>query len=138
MKAKEWLKANGHISEVTRGRMSLAHHELLKSELAKGTKFSDYPKKDISVPGEGEASVTVIRSVGSSGNVVPDVPDARYPVESTKVYTLDGVLTKATTRAACFHCGCSLAYCTCDLRERTPRAIVSNSSGYVDVRLVLQ
>lgn len=127
-KRKEWLLSEGHIAEITRGRISLDNQERCEEAARNGVKFSDLTVKSVA------GVETVTKATYQTEKHIPDIPDARYPVETTRVYTMDGALTKANTRAACFNCSVSLAYCTCD----APRAIVSNSSGYVPVRLEIQ
>ena len=42
MKAKQWLKDNGHIAEITRGRISHENHMRLQAAYDNGQRFSDW------------------------------------------------------------------------------------------------
>lgn len=49
MKPKDYLVKNGYLKEVTRGRLSLAHIEILKDAVADGAKIEGYEKSGVSV-----------------------------------------------------------------------------------------
>jgi hypothetical protein len=124
-KKKEWLLANGHIDKIGRGRLSRTCHDALKAAVASGVKFSDYETT------VDKADGTVVKAPVA---VSYDMPTVRW----NTVLLPNGKPSGATVKAACFNCSVSLAYCTCDLRGLTPRAIISNDSGYVPVRLEMK
>jgi hypothetical protein len=116
--AKEWLKANGHIAEVTRGRISNENHKRLLAAVAEGVKFSDYPK----------GGTVVTSPTGESTYVKPEKPSEtdglavlrpyRYPDEKNwhavpKGETIYGI-SSFGMREVC-RCGNSLVACYCDI-----------------------
>ena len=109
-KAKEWLKENGHIAEVTRGRISNDNHKRLLDAVSKGVKFSDYPK----------GGTVVSTPTGETAYVKPAAPTGTEIAEL--YYRYDEKLYKAVgksgtiygMREACNNCGLSLVGHKCD------------------------
>ncbi len=108
--AKEWLKANGHIAEVTRGRISNENHKRLLAAVAQGVKFSDYPKGGTVVK-TGDGQEKYVKPEAPTGVEIPELY-YRYSLEgyhakdsSGKVYSM---------REACQNCGLSLVGHKCD------------------------
>lgn len=115
MTPKEWAKQNGwpNIS-LGRGRMpkdaSLAYQAWLK-----GQPQPTAPDKPAKAPTK-------------KGEFVEPAP--RVNPETATVYAvIDGRKVYGSMRAACFYCHVSLGWCKCP----APKAIVSNTSGYVPV-----
>ena len=129
-RAKEYLVAQGLIAKAGRGRMSATAHEFLKNALSEGVKFSDYPKKDVTVMVSGkETKVEAKKPKAEFLDVAPEV----FP-QSARVYSrIDGKKVYGTMRACCFYCSVSLYWCTCAYFNRQPLAIVDNTHGYVPV-----
>lgn len=118
MKPKDWLLANGHIKEITRGRMSRENIALIENAVRDGAVIDGYvvskvePKvtKDVPAPSKVER-VTV------ATDRIADVPDEVRPESEWEAYTyLDGAKRPVGMRTVCNQCGNSLTYCHC----RTP------------------
>jgi len=139
LKAKEWLKANGHIAEVTRGRMSHAHHALLQEAYADGVRFSDWGPDRVAVmvtettdaTGATVETVSAHRIDGydASGNIAEIAP-YRYNHDTHKALQADGV--ERSLREVCYSCSVSLVQCTCG----NPHVVARNGQGYVPVTIV--
>ena len=116
-KAKEWLKANGYIAEVTRGRISNDNHKRLLAAVGQGVKFSDYPKGGSVVTAEtGETTYVKPVAVAESEGIATLRP-YRYPDEKNwqavpKGATIFGI-TSFGMREVC-KCNNSLVACYCD------------------------
>lgn len=116
-KAKEWLKANGHIAEVTRGRISNDNHKRLLDAVAKGVKFSDYPKGGTVVTAPTGESTYVKPAKPSETDGIAILRPYRYPDEHNwqavpTAGTIYGI-TSFGMREVC-KCGNSLVACYCD------------------------
>jgi hypothetical protein len=108
--AKEWLKANGHIAEVTRGRISNDNHKRLLAAVAEGVKFSDYPKGGtVVVTPTGESTYVKPATVEEVG--IPDLY-YRYDEHAWKAVAEDGTIYGM--REACNNCGYSLVGHKCN------------------------
>lgn len=113
MKAKEWLKANGHIAEITRGRISGENHSRIAQAIANGLVLSDYNKGN-----ESKATKTTraakpkVKSV-SSNDVVADIRYT-YPEDEFTAYRFDGTKKiPVGMRTVCNTCRNSLVGCFC-------------------------
>lgn len=147
IKAKEWLKANGHIQEVTRGRISHANHVLLKEAYDNGQRFSDWSDDRVSVQvtettdkatGDVTEVVTAHRIDGYAANGNPvDIAPYLYNHTTHAVYedTVDGSKGfKRSLREVCFNCSVSLVQCTCG----APQVVARNGHGYVPATIVAE
>lgn len=146
IKAKEWLKANGHIQEVTRGRISHANHVLLQEAYEGGQRFSDWGPDRVAVmvtetTDKTTGDVTEVTSAhridgyGSNGNPV-DIAPYLYNHTTHAVYedTVNGKGRKRSLKEVCFNDGVSLVQCTCG----DPKVVARNGQGYVPVTIVLE
>jgi hypothetical protein len=139
MKAKEWLKANGHIAEIGRGRISHENHLRLQRAHDNGQRFSDWPKgvlmatpvETVATAGQVDAVVTYHRTDGydASGNIAEIAPYL-YNHDTHKAVEADG--TVRSLREVCYYDGVSLVQCTCG----HPKVVASNGRGYVAVTIV--
>lgn len=115
MKAKQWLKDNGHIKEVGRGRISLENHARLKAAHDSGVEFSDWPKGKVTTTvatPDKPAVARVEKVVSESGvKVVSDLV-FRYDEREWFAQAADG--TKFGMREVCQPCGYSLVGHQCD------------------------
>lgn len=109
MKPKEWLKANGHLSEVGRGRLSGAHIELIRQAVAQGADIEGYSSTGRLAP---KASAPK-RDVESTG--IPDVPEQLRDARDFKVVsaTTGKAIPMVGPKTVCNGCGSSLTYCPC-------------------------
>lgn len=123
MKPKDWLKANGHISEIKRGRMSREHIELIKAAVATGVKIEGYGE----VTATADKPATVERTAVDPNRLV-DVPDVYRDERTLMAYrTQDGKQIEIGMRTVDNNCGSSLTYCRCD----SPRVWVDHESQAV-------
>lgn len=109
MKAKDWLKANGHIAEVTRGRISNENHARLAEAAAKGQVFSDWPKGKVTITpavGEEKATAKVEKSAIAAGDNYGEA-FIRYDDWANMIAVADDG-TKFSMKEACNNCGLSL------------------------------
>lgn len=147
VKAKQWLKDNGHIAEITRGRISHENHTRLQSAYESGQRFSDWGPDRVAVmvtestdsaTGEVTETVTAHRIDGydAHGNIAEIAP-YRYNLDTHAVYedTSDGSKGKRRSlKEVCFTCSVSLVQCTCG----NPHVVARNGQGYVPVSIVAE
>jgi hypothetical protein len=145
VKAKEWLKANGHITEITRGRISTANHEKLQSAYDAGQRFSDWGPDRVAMmvtestdkTGATVETVTAHRIDGydATGNIAEIAP-YRYNHDTHAAYedTESGKGKRRSLREVCHHCRVSLVQCTCG----DPHVVARNGQGYVAVSIVAE
>lgn len=146
IKAKQWLKDNGHVAEVTRGRISTANHLLLQQAYDNGQRFSDWgPERNavmVTETTDKAGTVTETTSVhridgyGANGNPV-DIAPYLYNHTTHAVYedTVDGSRgAKRSLREVCFNCSVSLVQCTCG----APQVVARNGHGYVPATIVAE
>lgn len=140
MKAKQWLKDNGHIAEITRGRISHENHTRLQAAYDNGQRFSDWGPDRIAVmvtettdkaTGAVTETVTAHRIDGydAHGNIAEIAP-YRYNHSTHKAVEADG--TVRSLREVCYSCCVSLVQCTCG----NPHVVARNGQGYVPVSIV--
>jgi hypothetical protein len=111
--AKEWLKANGHIAEIGRGRISNDNHKRLLAAVEQGVKFTDYPKggKVVKAVTGETVTETYVKPPAPTGEVIAelyfryDEKDYQAVGKSGKVYGM---------REACNNCHYSLTGHICD------------------------
>lgn len=132
VKAKQWLKDNGYISEVTRGRISYENHARLAEAYKGGQRFTDWEPKETTT----STGATVVKNSKpapnkTNENIVGEVtilwPENQYVVFER------GTKTKRSMREVCMHCGVSLVQCQCDMLGREPRIVSTNMTGSVSV-----
>lgn len=111
--AKEWLKANGHIAEVTRGRISNDNHKRLLDAVSNGVKFTDYPKggKVVKTTTGETTTETYVKAPAPTGEVISELY-FRYNEKDWQAVTKSGKIHGM--REACNNCHLSLVGHTCD------------------------
>lgn len=133
MKAKQWLKDNGHIAKIGRGRISGENHQRLAES---GQTFTDWPKGVVMVEenAEGEDKVTYHRTDGytSTGEVAELAPylynhDTHAAYEDTET----GKGKRRSLREVCANDGVSLVQCTCG----APKVVATDGRGHVAVTI---
>ena len=147
IKAKEWLKREGHIDEVTRGRISHANHALLQSAYEDGQRFSDWGPEKVAVmvnqvtdteTGETSERVTAHRVDGYESNGMPvEIAPYRYNHDTHVAYedNADGTRGKRRSlREVCATDGVSLVQCTCG----NPHVVARDGRGHVAVSIVAE
>jgi len=138
MKAKEWLKQNGFIAEIGRGRISFENHKRLAES---GLEFSDWNDRKVAVmvveDDKGTEIVTAHRvdEYHTNGGYGPDgapvkVAPYRYTEAEFRAVQADG--TVRSLREVCEHCGVSLVQCYCG----HPSIVATNGQGHVSVSIV--
>lgn len=127
MKPKEWLLKNGHIKEITRGRISRENHALIEAAVKNGAKIEGY-SVSTAAPVEGNDETpesTVTKAKVSSEKVIYDVGPERYVEDETVGYIhQDGKQVEISLRTVCNTCGASLTYHMCD----SPRVWVDHKT----------
>lgn len=115
-KKKDWLKENGFITNVGRGRISGENHARLSEAANSGVKFSDYNPVE-TVKSVETGKVKVVRSsvtppaISGKGPILSDIA-YRYAENDFKAVADDG--TEYNMRAACQNCGLSLCGHRCN------------------------
>lgn len=105
MRPKQWLFENGHIASPNqRGRMSLAHKQLIEDAVSKGAKIDGFSL----VKSKGEDSK--VEKVSVSTDRIADVPDEHRAEEMWEAHTSEGTVGM---RTVCNNCTSSLTYCHC-------------------------
>jgi hypothetical protein len=112
VKPKEWLKKEGHISEVGRGRLSAAHIALIKEAVSNGVVIEGYSATARPAVTTGKpAAETVTRDVTSTG--VVDVPDMVRDPRDWDAYDDTGKIFAIGIKGVCENCRSSVTYCRC-------------------------
>ena len=113
MKPKEWLLKNGHIKEITRGRMSREHISLIENAVRNGASIEGYGVST-TAPAEKSAPVKV-EKVGTDPNRILDIPE--FPVRDEREWqgyaNVNGKIRDIGMRTVCNTCNNSLSYCGC-------------------------
>lgn len=112
MKPKEWLKENGHIKEVGRGRMSVAHIALIKDAVSKGVEIEGYSS---SKPTAQTDKPTVERTPKTPTTGMIDCPDPLRDSRDFVVVRRDNgkPIPNVGPATVCNGCHSSLTYCPC-------------------------
>lgn len=108
MKPKEWLLKNGHIKEITRGRLSRENIERIENAVREGAVIEGYAVSK-STPADNKP-VEVDKRPVANVKTVADVPDERRPEDTWEAFTDDHAVSM---RTVCNVCGNSLSYCPC-------------------------
>ena len=114
MKPKEWLLANGHIKEITRGRMSRENIALIEDAVKAGTKIEGYAVA--SAPKDGPVKDEAkVEKVKADPNRILDIPENPFRDENQwEAYAnVDGKIVPIGMRTVDNGCGNSLTYCAC-------------------------
>lgn len=122
MRPKDYLHSKGLIDNPNqRGRMSLAHKEIIEQAVRDGVQIDGYTvSQHQPASAEVNAPVKVERK---SSDGIADVPNEVRPEASWEAYTyVEGVKREVGMRTVCNGCRCSLTYCHC----RTARVWVSS------------
>jgi hypothetical protein len=143
VKAKQWLKDNGHITEITRGRISHKNHVLLNNAYADGERFSDWTPEKVALAvtestdkaGKVTETVTAHRIDGydANGNI-QEIAPYRYNHTTHAAYedTADGGKGKRRSlKEVCTTDGVSLVQCTCG----APSVVATDGRGHVAVTI---
>lgn len=117
MKPKDWLLANGHIKEITRGRMSREHIALIEQAVRDGEQIDGYAVSTAVRTPADTPTPPKVEKVAKPSERIADVPDETRPESSWEAYTYyNGAKKDIGMRTVCNTCGNSLTYCPC----RTP------------------
>lgn len=115
MKPKEWLLKNGHIKEITRGRMSRESIALINEAVKAGTVIEGYPSP--TGPNKPTASGTdkPESKVEKTSTGIANIPE--FPLRDENRWeayaNIDGKLKTIGMRTVCNTCKNSLTYCPC-------------------------
>jgi hypothetical protein len=122
-KAKVALVEAGIIKSAGRGRISAEGHAWLAKQHNAGTRFSDWPKGEITVTKTeataekpAESKVKVIRTASSTGEqTIADIPPYRFPEEDFEAYEfVNGKKKPVGLRECCNTCMVSLVAHQCE------------------------
>lgn len=115
IKPKQWLFDNGHTDSVGgRGRMSLAHKNLIMEAVANGTAIEGYALKE-AVTLTGKESPAEVKRIVMDPNKIVDVPDACRDEKAVMgFYREEGKVIEIGMRTVDNNCGNSLNYCHCE------------------------
>jgi hypothetical protein len=138
IKANKWLLDNGHITEITRGRMRLENIALLNQAVAEGVEFSDFPKGKVEVlleaTHDAPAVLTYKREDGYASNgEIAEIAPYLYNHDTHAAYEVVSG-QKRSLREVCANDGVSLVQCTCG----APKVVSTNGLGHVAVRIVAE
>jgi hypothetical protein len=115
MKPKEWLLKNGHIKEITRGRISRENHALIEKAVRDGASIEGYSVSTAAVKGTETPESTIVKAKVSSEKTVADIGPERFDEAVTVGYIhQDGKSVEISLRTVCNTCGASLTYHVCD------------------------
>jgi hypothetical protein len=115
MKPKEWLLKNGHIKEITRGRISRDNHALIEKAVRDGASIEGYSVSTAPAKADETAESTIVKAKVSSEKVVADIGPERFDEAVTVGYVhKDGEAVEVSLRTVCNTCGASLTYHVCD------------------------
>ncbi len=107
LNAKQWLKDNGFISEITRGRISTENHARLAEAVANGVVIDGYKPREV-VNKSGEARIKNVSPTAVSGEKVIEEITIPFPdSEWIAVESISGV--KRSVKEACQQHGLSLS-----------------------------
>lgn len=134
MKPKEWLKKNGHIETVGRGRLSAAHIALITEAVAQGAKIEGYSVSPVKATDESADAKPAVERVKVEANRLLDVPDALRSDKDWSVVRKDTgkPIHAVGMRNVCEGCGSSFTYCPC------PSPAFLDNTGRVPVRFVMK
>lgn len=126
MKPKEWLLKEGHIKEITRGRMSRESIALIEDAVRNGAKIDGFSVSTAPVDSKEPAKV---EKVATDPNRILEIPDSPFRDESTwEAYgNIGGKVAPIGMRTVEETCGNSLTYCAC----RNPMVRHLDSDGPV-------
>lgn len=128
MKPKEFLLKNGHIKEITRGRLSRDNIALIEEAVKNGVKIEGY---SVSTGPEPDKTAPVVEKVKTDPNRILDIPE--FPLRDESVWeayaNVDGKIVSVGMRTVCNTCKCSITYCGC----KTPVVWVDSDTSAVVV-----
>lgn len=149
-RVKDWLVQQGHLTEVTRGRMSLENVAIVTAAYADGVRFDNWPNFEPTVAGKAKA----IRDAGKTKGVKPtrsakaldiakggtdtdvvEIAPYRYNLTTHAVYEDKADGTKGKRRSlkeVCANDGVSLVQCSCG----APKIVSRDGQGHVAVTIV--
>jgi len=113
VKPKEWLKKEGFITEVGRGRLSAENIARIKEAVANGAVIEGYSAtaRPSVTTGKPAPETTVTRDVSSTG--VVDVPDMVRDPRDWDAYDDNGKPFAIGIKGCCENCRSSVTYCRC-------------------------
>lgn len=112
MKPKEYLFSQGLIEKVGKGRLSLAHKEILAKAAAEGTFIEGYSKVSIPAPEKSiaKAKNNVPKPVPNGEKTIEELAPILYPKgEFVGVYYVDGKRHVTGMATCCREHGTSIA-----------------------------
>lgn len=109
MKPKEWLKKEGFITEIGRGRLSAENIARIKEAVANGVVIEGYSVSKPTV--ETAKPATVERDKTFTG--VADVPDEVRRAEDWEAFDDTGNRLAVGIKGVCGNCRSSFTYCRC-------------------------
>lgn len=115
MKPKEWLLKNGHIKEITRGRMSREHISLIENAVKNGETIEGYSRSTAPIKPVVSVGKAVSKTEKSNGTGIVAIPDSPLRNETMwEAYAnVDGKIKVIGMRTVCNTCKNSLTYCPC-------------------------
>jgi len=131
MKPKEYLVSIGELTEIKRGRLSLAHIEMCKEAAGKGISIEGY---SVSKGENTSTGPVVTKEKVTNEKVVLELMEYRYPENEFQAYELNdnGRKKVRSLREICRHSGVSLVCCPCDAHR------IVNTSGTGDVSVYIE
>lgn len=111
MKPKEWLKREGHIAEIGRGRLSAENIARIKEAVSNGVQIEGYSVTKPSATTAKPTGETVERVKSDTG--VADIPDmVRHP-DDWDAFDDTGKRFDIGIKGCCENCRNSVTYCRC-------------------------
>lgn len=113
MKPKEWLKKEGFISEIGRGRLSAENIARIKDAVSKGVMIEGYAvnPKVANTPVAKATADTVERTTSDTGMV--DVPEPVRMADEWDAFDDTGKRFAIGIKGVCENCRSSVTYCRC-------------------------
>lgn len=110
MKPKEWLKAQGHITEIGRGRLSAENIARIKDAVANGTMIEGYSVS--SQPAAITGKPAEVERVSTETGMV-DVPEPVRMADEWDAFDDTGKRFAIGIKGLCENCRSSVTYCRC-------------------------
>lgn len=110
MKPKEWLKKEGHITEIGRGRLSAENIARIKDAVSRGVMIEGYSVSTARPTSTTEAP-EVERTTSETGMV--DVPEPVRLADEWDAFDDTGKRFAIGIKGVCENCRSSVTYCRC-------------------------
>ena len=115
VKPKEWLLKNGHIKEITRGRMSRENIQRIEDAVRKGEQIEGFMVSTVQPKTAEKDAPKKVDKVSVSTDRVLDIPDESRDERAMSAYALvNGKNHPIGMRTVCNACHSSLTYCHCE------------------------